>query len=101
MLQINENSTEKTKMKQKKQESSRKTSTSAILTMPKPLTVQITINRKMFQEMGIPDHLACLPKNLYAGQEAAGRTGHGTMNWFQIEKAVSQGCILSSCLFIF
>ena len=50
--------------------------------------------------MGIPDHLACLWKNLYAGQEAAGRTGHGTMNWFQIGKGVCQkNCILSPCLF--
>ena len=63
----------------KKQESSRKTSTSALLTMPKPLTVWITINcAKILQEMGIPDHLTCLLRNLYAGQEATVRTGHGT-----------------------
>ena len=54
----------------KKQESSRKTSISALLTMPKPLTVWITINWKILQEMGIPDHLTCLLRNLYAGQEA-------------------------------
>ena len=49
--------------------------------------------------MGIPDHLTCLLRNLYAGQEATVRTGHGTTNWFQIRKAVHQGCILSLCLF--
>ena len=54
---------------------------------------------KMFQEMGIPDHLTCLLRNLYAGQEATVRTGHGTINWFQIAKGVRQGCILSPCLF--
>ena len=51
--------------------------------------------------MGIPDHLACLLRNLYAGQEATVRTGHGTTGWFQIEKGVHQGCILSPCLFNF
>ena len=49
--------------------------------------------------MGIPDHLTCLLRNLYAGQEATGRTGHGTTDWFQIWKGVHQGCILSPCLF--
>ena len=49
--------------------------------------------------MGIPDHLTCLMRNLYAGQEATVRTGHGTADWFQIGKGVRQGCILSSCLF--
>ena len=49
--------------------------------------------------MGIPDHLTCLLRNLYAGQEATVRTGHGTTDWFQIGKEVHQGCILSSCLF--
>ena len=77
------------------QESSRKTSTSALLTMPKPLTVWITINWKILKEMGIPDHLTCLLRNLYAGQEATVRTGHGTTDWFQIGKGVCQGCILS------
>ena len=57
----------------KKQESSRKTSNSALLTMPKPLTVWITINWKILQEIGIPDHLTCLLRNLYAGQEATVR----------------------------
>ena len=51
--------------------------------------------------MGIPDHLTCLLRNLYAGQEATVRTGHGTTDWFQIEKGVHQGCILSPCLFNF
>ena len=83
----------------KKQESSRKTSISALLTMPKPLTVWITINWKILQEMGIPDHLTCLLRNLYAGQEATLRTGRGTTDWFQIGKGVHQGCILSPCLF--
>ena len=54
---------------------------------------------KILQEMGIPDHLTCLLRNLYAGQEATGRTGHGTRDWFQIGKGVPQGCILSPCLF--
>ena len=51
------------------------------------------------KEMGIPDHLTCILRNLYAGQEATVRTGHGTTDWFQIEKGVHQGCILSPCLF--
>ena len=55
--------------------------------------------QKILKEMGIPDHLTCLLKNLYAGQEATVRTGHGTTNWFQIGKGVCQGCILSPCLF--
>ena len=54
---------------------------------------------KILKEMGIPDHLICLLRNLYAGQEAAARTGHGTTDWFQIGKEVRQGCILSPCLF--
>ena len=83
----------------KKQDSSRKTSISALLTMPKPLIVWITTNWEMLQEMGIPDHLTCLLRNLYAGQEATVRIGHGTTNWFQIGKGVCQGCILSPCLF--
>ena len=62
----------------KQRESSRKTSISALLTMPKPLTVWITVNWKILKEMGIPDHLICLLRNLYAGQEATVRTGHGT-----------------------
>ena len=54
---------------------------------------------KILQEMGIPDHLTCLLRNLYAGQEATVRTGHGPTDWFQIEKGVRQGCMLSPCLF--
>ena len=69
--------------------------------MPKPLTVWITINWKILKEMGMPDHLTCLLRNLYAGQEATVRTGHGTTDWFQIGKGVRQGCILSPCLFSF
>ena len=56
---------------------------------------------KILKEMGIPDHLTCLLRNLYAGQEARVRTGHGTTDWFQIGKEVCQGCILSPCLFNF
>ena len=70
----------------KKQESSRKTSVSALLTMPKPLTVWITINWRILKEIGIPVHLTSLLRNLYAGQEATVRTGHGTTDWFQIGK---------------
>ena len=62
----------------KRPESSRRTSTSALLTMLEPLIVWITTNWKIFQEMGIPDHLTCLLRNLYAGQEGTVRTGHGT-----------------------
>ena len=81
-----------------KQESFRKTSISALLTMPKPLTVWIATNWKI-QEMGIPDHLACLLRNLCAGQEATVRTTHGTTDWFKIGEGVCQGCTLSPCLF--
>ena len=84
---------------QKKQESSRKTSISALLTMPKPLTVWITIKCGKLFKMGIPDHLTCLLRNLYAVQEATVRTEHGTTDWFQIGKGVLQGCILLPCLF--
>ena len=54
---------------------------------------------KILKEMGIPDHLTCLLRDLYAGQEATVRSGHGTTNWFQIGKGVCQGCILSPCLY--
>ena len=74
----------------KKQESSRNTSTSALLTTPKPLTMWMTTNWKILQEMGIPDHLTYLLRNLYAGQEVTVRTLHGTTDWFQIEKRVCQ-----------
>ena len=83
----------------KKQESSRKTSISALLTMPKPLTVDHHKLWKILKEMGIPDHLTYLLRNLYASQEATFRTGHETTDWFQIGKGVRQGCILSPCLF--
>ena len=83
----------------KKQESSIKTSTSALLTTPKPLTVWNSTNWKLLKEMGIPDHLTCFLTNLYTGQEATVRTGHGTIGWFQIRKGVRQGYILSPCLF--
>ena len=69
----------------KKQEGSRKISTSALLTTPKPLTLWTTTNWKI-QEMGIPDHLTCLLRNVYASQEATVRTGHGTTDWFQTGK---------------
>ena len=85
----------------KKQESSRKISISALLTMPKPLTVWITTNWKIMKEMGIPEYLTYLLRNLYANQEATVRTGHGTTDWFQIGKGVGQGCILSPCVFNF
>ena len=64
-----------------------------------PLTVWITTYCGKFIEMGIPDHLTCLLRNRYAGQEGTVRTGHGTADWFQIGKGVPQGCILSPCLF--
>ena len=67
--------------------------------MPKPLTVWITTNWENLQEMEIPDHLIYLLQNLYVGQETTVRAGHGTADWFQIEKIVCQGCILSPCLF--
>ena len=85
----------------KKQQSSRKISTSALLTTPKPLTVDHNKCWKILKEMAIPDHLTCLLRNLYAGQEATVRTGHGTTHWFQKGKGVCQVCILSPCLFYF
>ena len=83
----------------KKEEDSRKTSISGLLTMPKPLTVWITTHWKILKDMGIPDHLTCLLRNLYAGQEATVRTRHGTTDWFQFGKGVCQSCILSPSLF--
>ena len=88
-----------TSLDHRKSESSRKTSTSALLTMIKPLTLWITTNWKILHEMEIPDHLTFLLRNLYAGQEATIRTGYGTIDWSQIGKGVHQGCILSPCLF--
>ena len=86
----------------KKEESSRKTSISALLTMPKAFDC-VDHNKlwKILKEMGIPDHLTYFLRNLYAGQEATVRTGHGTTDWFQIGKGVCQGCMLSPCLFNF
>ena len=85
----------------KKQKSSRRNIYFFFIYYAKALTVWITINWKSLKEMRIPDHLTCLLRNLYAGQEATVRTGHGTTNWFQIGKGVRQGCILSPCLFNF
>ena len=78
-----------------KQESSRKTSTSASLTMLKPLTCVDHNKQWKIQDMGILDHLTCLLRNLYVGQEATVRTGHGIKDWFKIGKGVQLGCILS------
>ena len=82
----------------KKQESSRKTSVS---TLHAKAFDCVDHNKlwKILKEMGIPDHLTCLLRNLYAGQEATVRTGHGRTDWFRIGKGVRQGCILSPCLF--
>ena len=87
----------------RKQESSRKTSISALLTKLAKAFDCVDHNKlwKILKEMGIADHLTCLLRNLYAGQEATVRTGHGTTDWFQIGKEVRQGCILSPCLFNF
>ena len=77
-----------------------KTSTSALLTMPKSLTMRTSTNcGKILQEIGIPDHLTCFLRNLYAGQEATVRTRHGMTDWFQISKRVCLDCILLPCLF--
>ena len=65
------------------------------------MTVWFTTNWKILKETGIPDHLMCLLRSLYAGQGATVRTGHGTTDWFKIRKGVCQGCILSPCLFNF
>ena len=82
----------------KKQESSRKTSTFALLTKPNSFTV-VTTNWKILKEMGVPDHLTSLLRNLYVSQGTTVRTRHGTMDWFKIGKGVHQDCILSPCLF--
>ena len=83
----------------KKQESSKETSTSALLIMQAFECVDYNKLWKIIKEMGIPNHLTCLLRNLYAGQEATVRTGHGTTDWFQIRKGIHKGCILSPCLF--
>ena len=84
---------------EKKQGNSRKTSTSSSLTTQKPLTLWITTNWKILKEVGITDHLTCVLRNVYAGQEATVRTRYGTIDWFQVGKEVRQGCVLSPCLF--
>ena len=84
---------------EKKQENSRKTATFASVIMLKPLTVWITTNWKILQEMGIPHHVIGLLRSLYAGQEATVRTGDGRTDWFQIRKGICLGCMLSPCLF--
>ena len=85
----------------KKQESSRKTSISALLTAKAFDCVDHNKLWKILKEMGILDHLTCFLRNLYTGQEARVRTRHGTTDWFQIGEGVRQGCILSPCLFNF
>ena len=82
----------------KKQKEFQKIPTSASLTTLKPLTVWISTNCGKFLEMGISGRLTCLLRHLYAGQEAMVRTRHGTIDWFQIGRAVCQGFILSLCL---
>ena len=86
----------------KKQENSRKTSTSASVSYSKAFSC-VDHNKlwKILKDMGILDHLTCLLRNLYAGQEATVRTEHGTTHWFPAGKGVHQACILSSCLFKF
>ena len=86
----------------KKQESSKKTIYFCFIDYAKAFDC-VDHNKlwKILEEMGIPDHLTCLLRNLYAGQEATVRAGHGTTDWFQIGKEVHQGCILSPCLFNF
>ena len=86
---------------QKKLKSSKKKKTTHIcfIGYAKAFDVWITTNWKILQEMRIPDHLTCLLRNLYAGQEATVRARHITMDWFKIGKGVCQGCILSPCLF--
>ena len=84
----------------KKQESSRKSSISALFEYANAFDcVDHKKLWKILKEMGVPDHLTCLLRNLYTGQEATVRTGHGITDWFQIGKGVRQGCILSPCLF--
>ena len=83
----------------KKQESSRKTSISALLTKQDFDCVDHNKLWKILQEIGIPDHLICLLRNLYAGQDATVRTGHRTTDWFQIRKGICLGCTLSPFLF--
>ena len=85
----------------KKQESSRKNIYFCFIDYAKAFDCVDTTNWKILKDTGIPEHLTCLLRNLYAGQEATVRTGHGTTDWVQIRKGVRQGCILSPCLFNF
>ena len=82
----------------RKQQSSRKTSASPSWTSLKPLTLDHRRLRRILKDMGVPDYLSCFLRNLYLGQEATVRTGHGTMDWFKIGKGVQQGYILSLCV---
>jgi len=86
---------------EKEQENSTRISTSASLTMLMPLTVWLTTNGGKFLEMGIPDHLICLLRNLCVGQEATVRTGHGRMNWFKIWKRVCKNVVCDTVLILF
>ena len=86
-----------TSIRSQKKHNSRKIS--ALMILPKSLTVGITTNYGKFFKIEMPDHFTCLLRNLYAGQEATVRTGHGKKDWFKIGKVVHQGCILSPCLF--
>ena len=81
----------------KKQESSRKTSNSVLVTLPKPLTVWLTTNLGIFLKTW--EYQTTIPASLHAGQEATVRTRHGTTDWFYIRKGIHQGCVLSPCLF--
>ena len=85
----------------KKEKESQKNICSCFIDYAKAFCVEPNKLWKILKEMGIPDHLTCLLRNLYAGQESTVRTGHGTTDWFQIGKVVCQGCILSPCLFNF
>ena len=82
----------------KAREFQKKTSISALFTISKPLTMWITTNWKILKEIGIPNHLTCLLRNLYAGQEATVRTRHGTTDWFQIRKGVRRLYIVTLCI---
>ena len=82
-----------------KQENSRKTSTSALLIMPKSLTLYLNKLWKILKEMVIPDILNCLLRNLYAGQGARLRTARGATDWVQVGKGACQACVMSPCLF--
>ena len=88
-------------VRKKSKRAPEKISTSVLLNIPKPSIVWITSNCGNFVKMGIPDHLTCLLRSLYAGQEATVRTRHGKTDWSQIKKGIFQVCILSPCVFNF